>query len=972
MQKADPLIRTKLRLPFTRPELVPRPRLQEQIAQGLRGPLTLITAPAGFGKTTLVTSCVAGCGMPVAWLSLDKNDNQIGRFQSYLLAALQEADPKVGEEAAQLLAAQQPLPEAVLTSLINDLDENGREIALVLDDYHVINNLDVHSAVSFLLEHCPRTLHLVIASRSDPLIPLTRLRGRGQAIELRGNDLRFTRFEAAQYLNEIMSLGLDDRWVAVLEERTEGWIAGLQMAALSIRDRENVGGFIEGFCGTNRYILDYLLEEVLASQPPEIQHFLLCTSILDRMIAPLCEAVLEADQSEGWIVDKLSASFQPYDILNCQAILEHLEQANLFLVPLDDDRQWYRYHHLFADLLRARLDQLYPGFARQYHASAAAWFEREGVMVEAVNHTLAAGEHDRAAWLVEENTTRLLAQGELNSLMGWIEALPAALRQSRPWLCIHQAYALAFAGRMGEVPPLLDQAEAILRAAAAREQVIRSGESHETYIPPAGESEPLSIDEGRSLGGSIAGLRAMAAVMVGQDAEAIPHALLARELLPANSLNDRIAVAWALGYALHSQGRLDEACAAFKEQTQLGRAMDHPWAVLAGQTYLAQVLQAQGQLHQAHVLLKDALAEASQRGASSRGYIAFVEANLARVLYEQNELEAANLLLDEAMVLIQKWPNPNFLVFTHALLARVLLAQGDLQEARTSISEADRVSRSAALTRLDQRWVEADLVRVWLAFRAAGVKLVPGDALKEQANTIVAAWRSELASPAGSNITLLDKCAEIAALTLARVSLAAGRAEETLSQLEVVTRSARDAGHIETAINSLALTAVACQVNSAQQIQSSGSVIETEQSVPALSALEEALCMAEPGGYIRVFLDEGSPMQRLLKQWLVNAGDNPLRIYVVHLLSQFDSEIRMDAAALEKDSPASSLIEPLSQRELEVLNLLSLGMTNQEIAGQLVVSPGTVKAHTASIYRKLDVANRTEATARARQLSILP
>src|SRR5512143_2110352 len=296
MQKADPLLHTKLRLPSIRSGLVPRPRLQDQVAQGMRGPLTVVTAPAGFGKTTVVASCVAGCGMPVAWLSLDKDDNQAGRFLKYLVAALQTADPTLGSETAQLMAGAQPAPpEAVLTHLINDLDPRDREMALVLDDYHFVSNPAVHSATAFLLEHLPSTFHLVIATRSDPPLPLARLRARGQMVELRAADLRFTAPEAAQFLNDVMGLRLDAGSVGVLEERTEGWIAGLQMAALSMRDREDISGFIEGFSGTNRYILDYLLEEVLASQSPEIQRFLLCTSILDRLAAPLCDAILAGD-----------------------------------------------------------------------------------------------------------------------------------------------------------------------------------------------------------------------------------------------------------------------------------------------------------------------------------------------------------------------------------------------------------------------------------------------------------------------------------------------------------------------------------------------------------------------------------------------------------------------------------------------------------------------------------------------------
>ena len=414
MQKADPLIRTKLHLPFTRPGLVSRPRLQEQIAQGLRGPLTLITAPAGFGKTTLVASCIASCGMPVAWLSLDKDDNQAGRFLNYLVAALQEADHTIGSEAAQLLAAsQQAPPEAVLTSLINDLDTAGREIVLVLDDYQFISSQAVHEEVAFLLEHCPNTFHLVIATRSDPPLPLARLRARGQTVELRAADLRFTEPEAAQFLNDVMGLHLDAGSVAVLEERTEGWIAGLQMAALSMRDREDVLGFIEGFSGTNRYILDYLLEEVLASQSPEIQRFLLYTSILERLTAPLCDAVLANDEGSKREGDDRSTVSESLFVGQSASILEYLERANLFLVPLDDERIWYRYHHLFADLLRTQLQKsLGAQGVAQLHVRAAEWHEQNGSILEAIHHASMASDDERVERLIEQNYMEMMSRGE--------------------------------------------------------------------------------------------------------------------------------------------------------------------------------------------------------------------------------------------------------------------------------------------------------------------------------------------------------------------------------------------------------------------------------------------------------------------------------------------------------------------------------------------------------------------------------
>ncbi len=421
MPKADPLIRTKLRLPFTRPELVPRPRLQKQITHGLRGPLTLITAPAGFGKTTLVASYITGCGMPVAWLSLDKNDNQVERFLSYLVAALHEADPAIGSEAAQLMMPSQPAPpEAVLTSLINDLDTTGSEIALVLDDYHFISNQAVHGQVAFLLEHRPGTFHLVIVTRSDPPLPLARLRARCQTVELRAADLRFTGPEAVQFLNDIMGLRLGAGAVAVLEDRTEGWIAGLQMAALSMqgRDAERVDSFIREFAGTNRFIMDFMLEEVLAREPEEVQAFLLQTAILTRLTGPLCDAVTGA--SGG------------------QEMLEQLERRNLFVVPLDDDRRWYRYHHLFADLLQARLYQSGRDRVARLLSRAAEWCERDGQVAEAVGYALAAQDYGRAADLIARYWQNTANDGQVETVCSWLNALPEdTVRNSAPATAPH-------------------------------------------------------------------------------------------------------------------------------------------------------------------------------------------------------------------------------------------------------------------------------------------------------------------------------------------------------------------------------------------------------------------------------------------------------------------------------------------------------------------------------------------------------
>lgn len=886
----------------------------------------MVSAPAGYGKTTLLSEWHAKIGneFPLAWLSLDVDDNDSNRFLMYIVAALENMKPGVVNNTNLLFKTPQlPPSEVILTSLINELNLIPYDFALVLDDYHTITNQTIHDVIGFLLERQPVRMHLIVLTRSDPPLSLARSRARNQLVEIRAADLAFNFHEAATFLSQVMGLKLSENDIAVLETRTEGWVAGLQMAALSMQGRADISNFIKSFTGSHRFILDYLAEEVISQQPESVQQFLLQTSILKRLNGSLCDAV--TGQSNG------------------KTTLEQIEKANLFLVPLDDERLWYRYHHLFSDLLRVRLDQIYPGLEPQLHLRAAAWLENEGLTIEAVNHALAAGEHSLAARLVEENTTRLLALGELHVLMDWINALPAELRQTRPWLCIHQAYALTFAGRLAEVPPLLIQAE-----------------SAQGVIPMVhGEESLTASTETRALAGAVAAIRAMAAVMTGEDTEAVMLARQAMELIPINNLWDRAATAWALGYAFRSQGYLEEARAAFEEQIRLGRSMGNIWTIVTALTDLGQVLRTQGQLRQARMLFEEALNEANQQGARSLGYISRMEASLASVLYEQNELDAAQGLIAEAISHTSQWPNPNHTVFAYAIQTRVLLAKGDLQAARKSIEEADRIGKNTALTRMNRRIIEVNLVRLRLAFEAAGFRLTAGDPLVDKTDAFVEEWSGELVNITG----VMDENTEVAALSTARISLSAGRSEQALALLTHVTSNAVNAGHINTAIVSLVLTGIAhqnCNTNSTNQI------------APALAALEDALRFAEPGSYVRVFLDEGRPVQSLITQWLTQAGESMLKQYAIRLLSHFNAERYAVIHAEITVSPNNNLIEPLSQRELEVLHLIALGETNLEIARRLIVARGTIKAHAASIYRKLDVTNRTEAVARARQLGILP
>ncbi len=907
-----------MRLPFTRPGLVSRPRLQEQIAQGLRGPLTLVTAPAGFGKTTLVASCVAGCGLPVAWLSLDKNDNPTGRFLNYLIAALQEADPTIGSEAAQLaMAPEQAPPEMVLTSLVNDLDAAGREIALVLDDYHFISNPGVYAAVAFLLEHCPRTFHLVIASRSDPPLPLARLRARGQTVELRAADLRFTESESAQFLNDVMGLHLDAPAVALLEERTEGWIAGLQMAALSMRERKDVFAFIEGFSGTNRYILDYLLEEVLASQPPEVQRFLLYTSVLERLTAPLCDAILASDEE--------SAPSGPPSPPPSAAMLEYLEQANLFLIPLDDTRCWYRYHHLFAALLQARLHQSEPERVARLLSRAAEWCEQDGQVAAAVNYALAARDYTRAGDLVAHYWGDATSNGEIETLWSWLVALPEDVVWNSAPLAVAYCWALWFKGQITAIEAHLVDAERALDQWMAHQGPNATDEAY--IILPV----------------MVATLHSIIARYNEDFAAACAHGERALALLPKNlpaqadaQLRGMIFVALASAY--DGAGDLERAVDAYTETTRWSR-LGRSTVGVAGMTYrMIGVLRLLGRLGAAETACREAFRFLEEQGMARLPAAGILHLAIAEVLLERNELAAVEDHLARGPELGKGSGRLDTVRNAARVLTRLRLAHGDASGALAAVEEAQSALEEPSPLAL----AELLALKAWALTRQGN--------LGQAAGCIDEAAR--LAGPDRGQV------GEAVALAAARLHLAQNQPGEVVAELTRSLAAAEKNGQWGTAIEMHILRSLA--------LWGQGDAPGAE------AALESALTLAKPEGYVRVFLDAGPPMPALLAQWRMHADPGPLRDYALRLLSQFAAEPPGAPATAEKAPPAGDLPEPLSPRELEVLHLMALGRTNLEIARQLVVAPGTIKAHAASIYRKLDAANRTEAVARARQLGILP
>jgi LuxR family transcriptional regulator, maltose regulon positive regulatory protein len=939
MQKSDQLLHTKLRPPFIRPSLVSRPRLQAQIAQGLRGPLTLIVAPAGFGKTTLVASCVPSHEMPIAWLSLDQSDNQAEHFLTYLVAALQETDKAIGSKAAQLMSGvPQAATEAVLTSLINDLDTGGREIALIVDDYHFIHTQAVHEAVAFLLEHCPTTFHILISTRSDPPLPLARLRARGQTVELRAADLRFTNSEVAQFLNDVMSLDLDAESVSILKERTEGWIAGLQMAALSMRDREDVLGFIKGFSGTNRYILDYLLEEVLAGQSPEIQRFLLYTSILERLTAPLCDVLLKDeggkmkdDAEEPSFIPSTSASTSSTRRLSTRVataprrrlhpssfILDFLERANLFLVPLDHERQWYRYHHLFADLLRAQLQKsLGDQDVAQLHLRASEWYEQNGSILEAIHHASMASDNELVERLIEENYLEMMNRGEMAWVRFWMGKLSEELVYRRPWLCLYEALNRSWFGQLEEANRLLNEAEKRIRSdvSAPDKQTMLS---YHAYV------------------------KSRVTAMQGDTHRAIELCLLARENVPADNLALQIDFSITLGYEYFLYGEFENADKTLHEMIRSAytvRAINNP---VAGYCLLARLQMIQGRLHEAGDIFQKAGRLIHETSGQNLGVFGLVEVGIAALLYEWNDVEPALLRLKGGLDCLPMWGKADDLCLAYITLARIQLAQGNRADAIAALEKAVQVIQTCGVFSEARSTVETTQVKMWL-IQEDWLAVDHWVAAMEQRFGLHDPFRYE---------------DELTHITQARVYIAQNKLEAAIRVLSCLEDSAQVGGRTGRLIEIMILKALVLQ--------------RMGNNTQADLALTKSLNLAEPNGYVRIFLDEGGPMQRLLARWLAHAGTGLLWDYAMRLLSQFDAEPYVVTDPQEKAFTVGNLVEPLSQRELEVLQLVALGRTNQEIAEHLIVSRGTVKTHTHSIYRKLDVANRTEAVLRARQLGILP
>jgi LuxR family maltose regulon positive regulatory protein len=901
------LLQTKLYVPRLRPFLIPRPHLIEKLHTGLNGKLTLISAPAGFGKTTIVTEWIAGCKRPFAWLSLDERDNDLTRFLSYFIAALQTVSSSFGKKALGMLESPQPPPtESILTTLLNEIATIPEEFALVLDDYHVVDDQTIDQALTFLLEHLPPQMHLVITTREDPPLPLPRLRVRGLLTEMRAADLRFTVEETAVFLNRVTGLELSAAEIASLEKRTEGWIAGLQLAALSMQGRVDVHGFIEAFAGDDRYIVEYLVDEVLQRQPEHIRHFLLQTSILDRLNGSLCHAV--TDQAEG-------------DVL-----LETLERSNLFVIPLDDKRHWYRYHHLFADVLQAHLMKEQPKGIVTLHQRASAWYEHNDLTADAVRHAFAADDFERAARIIELAWAEMDRNRQSAAWLRWVKKLPDDLVRARPVLSVGCAWALLDTGELESAMTHLQDAEDIL------------SEGSEQPETASGEIVVVDEVEFQALPGTIAAARTYHALALGDMPGTIKYAQQALDFFPKEEHLRRGTPAALLGLASWASGDLSVARRSFTEAMSSYQKAGNILFAITGTFVLADMLLAQGHLREAIKIYEESLQLAREHGEPVLRGAADLYTGLSELSLEQNNLETANAYLLQSKELGEEAALPRWYYRWCLAQARIQEAEGNLDEALNSLEEAERQYVRGPVP--DIRSTPAMKVRVWL---------------KQGRLDAAQGWANAQGLSVDDDLSYLR---EFDHLTLARmliVQYRQDRAERSIQAaaalLERLRQAAEAGERAGSVLEILILQALAHEAKG--------------DTLAALKPLEQALALAAPGGYIRIFVDEGVSMAQLLSE-LAARGIMP--DYVRQLLAAF-STTEPGEAGLSKTQ--SAFVEPLSERELEVLQLVAQGLSNRQIAERLFLALPTVKGHNRNIYSKLQVNRRTEAVARARELGLV-
>ena len=916
------LLQTKLYIPSVRTSLVPRPHLVAKLA-GIRPcKLILLSAPAGYGKTTLITewidqiqtetACTEPAEVAVCWLSLDEDDSDPHQFFNYLAAAIRLLTD-IQSSLPNLLLSPQPQPaKKLMAAFVNDVVPVSAPFYLILDDYHAIDSLEIERAMAFLLGHMPPNMTLVITSRTDPGFPISRLRARGQLTELRANDLRFTEAETAQFLQQSMGLTLSTNQVAALESRTEGWIAGLQMAALSMQNRDDIDGFVASFTGSHRFIMDYLVEEVLIQQSAEVQEFLLKTAVLDRLCADLCNA----------LVGKTSST-------TAQQILAKLESHNIFLIPLDDDRHWYRYHHLFADLLRQRLRQTHPQQIPTLHSRASEWYEQNGSTDEAIAHSLQAKDFERAASLAELVWPAMSEGIQSIKWLSWLKELPDEFVRARPVLSLGYAWAFLNSGEMEAAEARLRDVERWLEPATDMSE-----------RPEAASTKPVlegmvvvDEDQFRLLPVSLATARTYHAQAIGDVSGTIKYAQQILDLLPEGDDPWRGAASSLLGLAQYTSGDLEAAYHAFSN----GLAGIDPLDAITGTFVLADIKMAQGQLHAAISICEHSLQLAIAHSQPMPLGTEDVYIGISKLHREQGDLEAAAQDLLTGKMLGEQIELPDWQHRWYIAQAQLKETLGDLDSALDLLGKAERCYVRTPVPNVHP--IAAIKARIWVA---------QGRMAK------VLSWAREQSLSVDDDLSYLR---EFEHVTLVRVLVARYKSDqidnsihEAIRLLERLLEAAEEGGRMGSVIEILALQALA---------------FEARGDIPsALVSLERALTFAEPEGYVRIFVDEGLPMAKLLHE----AADQSIEPdYARKLLAAFKPNVQSDTGA----SP-QPLVEPLSERELEVLLLVAQGLINREIGERLFLALDTVKGHNRRIYGKLGVKNRAQAVNKAISLKIIP
>jgi LuxR family maltose regulon positive regulatory protein len=924
------LLTTKLAIPPLPPTLIKRPRLVERLHQGVSRRLTLLSAPAGFGKTTLLSEWQAsslGKSYQLAWVSLDEADNDPVRFWSYVIRSLDILYPGLGDDAMGLLHSSLTVPiESVLVTLLNALPDTfasgaeQREIALVLDDYHLIQAEPIHRTITFLLDFLPRDLHLIIATRVDPPLSLARFRVREQSSELRTSELRFTRDEAKIFLNQAMKLGLSETDASELEARTEGWIAGLQLAALSIRSQPGAPLVLEDFTGSHHYVSDFFIEEVLKRQARDVQDFLLHTSVLQRLSAELCDAVTSREGS--------------------QAMLERIETSNLFLIPLDAERHWYRYHALFGDALRRYLRREHSAeFVQELHRRAAAWYDSHGFFSDAIEHALVGADMEQAGQFIERAARAAWMRGEWVSLLGWLERLPESVIRKHPGLCFFSAWALIAASRGREAEQRLVDAEAALRKQPCC--------SCKDVTP---ETARLHTD----MLAELMTLRATVARMQEDASRTIAFSHQALEFVSQGDAILRSTIALNLGHAYSLRGDVKAATQAFRESITQGRSAQNTHTVLLAMSSLAEIQIAAGLLHQAYEQLEQAIRFAREHGSHHVPLMCLIFIKKGELYYEWNELEAAAHHLKQGIELgnelgPQNRTIANYLARGHLALAGAMQAQGKEGEAHDHLAQAYVLVQYTQLNYLTAQ-VAGTQLRLWT---------FPGSP------EAVSEWATECGLSVQDTPEVRR---EREYLTFTRFLIRQGQLQGVQELLEQLRQNAQVGGRKGRVIEIIMLQALAYQAQS--------------QAMQALMLIQQALAMAEPEGYIRLFVDEGTVMETLLSKLVEMYRQRKLSLqgqfsweYVKKLLTQLNpgkqqstDRSRRDVSHVETEN---GVIQLLSRRERDILYRIAHGLSNQAIADEMVIELSTVKSHLKHIYRKLNVESRTQAVALARKLGLL-